>query len=82
MAPALLGRERRAHREQVTVCLSTCAVADVPPADAHCGRLWANPLMGWTSTADPMQWITLKFATKEDAIEWAHSNGTARAPNW
>ncbi|XP_011633664.1 NADH dehydrogenase [ubiquinone] iron-sulfur protein 4, mitochondrial [Pogonomyrmex barbatus] len=29
---------------------------------------WENPLMGWTSTGDPMSNVTVDFATKEEAI--------------
>jgi NADH dehydrogenase (ubiquinone) Fe-S protein 4 len=38
---------------------------------------WANPLMGWTSTRDPLSntHMTLEFGTKEDAIRFAERNG-------
>jgi len=36
---------------------------------------WENPVMGWTSTADPVQALQLKFATKEDAIAFAEKQG-------
>lgn len=36
---------------------------------------WSNPLMGWTSTADPMSNVKLNFDTKEDAIAFASQNG-------
>lgn len=36
---------------------------------------WSNPLMGWTSTADPMSNLKLNFETQEDAIAFAQRNG-------
>ncbi|KAG6804581.1 NADH dehydrogenase [ubiquinone] iron-sulfur protein 4, mitochondrial [Apis mellifera caucasica] len=33
---------------------------------------WENPLMGWTSTGDPLSNLHVTFATKEEAI--AHCN--------
>lgn len=34
-----------------------------------------EPLMGWTSSADMKQQITLRFASKEEAIAYAKKNG-------
>eukprot|EP01084_Bolivina_argentea_P200442 342763_1 len=42
------------------------------------GARWGNPLMGWTSTRDPLQSINHgldRFETKEHAIQWCVSNG-------
>ena len=42
------------------------------------GKRWGNPLMGWTSTRDPLQSINVgleRFETKEHAIQWCISNG-------
>jgi len=36
-----------------------------------------EPLMGWTSSGDMKQQITLRFDTKEEAIEYAKRNGIA-----
>ncbi|KAK2080827.1 hypothetical protein QBZ16_000681 [Prototheca wickerhamii] len=38
---------------------------------------WINPLMGWTSTADPMENVHrgLSFHSKQAAIEFATKNG-------
>ncbi|KXS11399.1 hypothetical protein M427DRAFT_102452, partial [Gonapodya prolifera JEL478] len=36
---------------------------------------WENPVMGWTSSADPVQALQLKFAEKEDAIAFAEKQG-------
>jgi NADH dehydrogenase (ubiquinone) Fe-S protein 4 len=47
---------------------------------AWCRRRWINPLMGWTSTADPLENVgraTLAFPTKEDAIAFATKSGWA-----
>lgn len=36
---------------------------------------WYNPLMGWSSSADPMSTIELNFNSAQDAVEFAKSNG-------
>ncbi|XP_034094393.1 NADH dehydrogenase [ubiquinone] iron-sulfur protein 4, mitochondrial [Gymnodraco acuticeps] len=36
---------------------------------------WENPLMGWSSTADPLSNMMLSFSSKEDAIAFAEKNG-------
>ena len=36
-----------------------------------------EPLMGWTSSGDMKQQITLAFDTKEDAVAYAERNGIA-----
>ena len=34
-----------------------------------------NPLMGWESSTDTLNSISLKFSSKEKAIEYAKNNG-------
>lgn len=36
---------------------------------------WMNPLMGWTSSADPMSSLKLTFDTREEAMAFAERNG-------
>lgn len=36
---------------------------------------WANPLMGWTSSADPLANFGLWFSTKEAAVSFAKNQG-------
>lgn len=36
-----------------------------------------EPLMGWTSSADPLSQVKLWFDTKEEAIAYATRNGLA-----
>ncbi|RKO98118.1 hypothetical protein CXG81DRAFT_8628, partial [Caulochytrium protostelioides] len=36
---------------------------------------WENPLMGWASSADPVQSVRMTFPTKEAAIQFAERNG-------
>eukprot|EP00735_Rhodelphis_limneticus_P010780 TRINITY_DN362_c0_g1::TRINITY_DN362_c0_g1_i1::g.7535::m.7535 TRINITY_DN362_c0_g1::TRINITY_DN362_c0_g1_i1::g.7535 ORF type:complete len:152 (+),score=16.36,sp/Q66XS7/NDUS4_GEKJA/43.86/2e-24,ETC_C1_NDUFA4/PF04800.7/8.9e-31,DUF2188/PF09954.4/0.033 TRINITY_DN362_c0_g1_i1:41-496(+) len=36
---------------------------------------WSNPLMGWTSTADPLTQLSMSFPTKEAAIQYAQKYG-------
>lgn len=38
-------------------------------------RTWSNPLMGWTSTADPYVGLTASFDTKEAAERFAEKQG-------
>jgi len=38
-------------------------------------KRWSNPLMGWTSSSDPMSHVKLNFDTKEDAVAFARKNG-------
>ena len=38
---------------------------------------WQNPIMGWTSSRDPIQGLSLKFECKEDAIKYAKEQGWA-----
>jgi NADH dehydrogenase len=39
------------------------------------GPQWTNPLMGWTSTSDPLTEMSIKFPTKEAALAFAAENG-------
>jgi len=39
------------------------------------GGRWENPLMGWASSADYNQALSLKFTTMEDAIRFAEKQG-------
>jgi len=36
---------------------------------------WENPLMGWSSTADPLSNMQLRFTTREQAIAFVEKNG-------
>jgi len=38
---------------------------------------WSNPLMGWTSTRDPLFNVAsqIRFETKEDAIKYCEKHG-------
>lgn len=36
---------------------------------------WTNPLMGWTSTSDPLSTLGMTFPTREAAVEYAERNG-------
>jgi hypothetical protein len=38
-------------------------------------RTEIDPLMGWTSSRDTMQQITLSFATREEAVAYAEKQG-------
>ncbi|XP_030760614.1 NADH dehydrogenase [ubiquinone] iron-sulfur protein 4, mitochondrial-like [Sitophilus oryzae] len=36
---------------------------------------WENPLMGWSSTGDPLSNLKIQFSNKEEAIEYCEQNG-------
>lgn len=36
---------------------------------------WENPLMGWTSTGDPLSNMKVQFKSSEEAIEHCEKNG-------
>lgn len=36
---------------------------------------WENPLMGWSSTGDPLSNTHVAFASKEDAAAFCEKNG-------
>uniref|UniRef100_A0A1I8GVX1 NADH dehydrogenase [ubiquinone] iron-sulfur protein 4, mitochondrial n=1 Tax=Macrostomum lignano TaxID=282301 RepID=A0A1I8GVX1_9PLAT len=38
---------------------------------------WENPLMGWTSSADPLSTMAISFASSEEAAEFCSKNGWA-----
>ncbi|KAF1331331.1 Nadh dehydrogenase, partial [Globisporangium splendens] len=48
-------------------------------------RTWQNPLMGWTSTKDPLHGMVLKFDKKEDAVHFAEKQDADECyvmPGW
>lgn len=43
--------------------------------DANYGQRWADPLMGWTASSDPLNTTYLYFETLERAVEYAQKHG-------
>jgi NADH dehydrogenase (ubiquinone) Fe-S protein 4 len=41
---------------------------------------WANPLMGWTATKDPVSNLHIRFDTKEAAVAYCKQHGTPPPP--
>lgn len=41
---------------------------------------WENPLMGWSSTGDPLSNTLTDFTDVEDAIAFVEKNGQSFAP--
>eukprot|EP00966_Prymnesium_polylepis_P091270 2112333-Prymnesium_polylepis.1 len=43
-------------------------------------KRWTNPLMGWSSTSDPLSntHMTMEFHTAEDAVRFAEESGAPR----
>lgn len=72
-------------------CQASCATSVCNPSgDVLClmaAYRWQNPLIGWTSTADPMEHVArsaLTFDTKESAVAFAVKSGftpSVRLPN-
>ena len=57
--------------------------ATLMPEAALCR--WENPLIGWTSTADPVDTVArsgLEFGSREAAIAFADKHGCALASGW
>ena len=57
--------------------------ASLMPEAAVCR--WENPLIGWTSTADPVDTVArsgLEFGSREAAISFAEKHGCALAADW
>lgn len=48
-------------------------VLEFVPASAR----WIDPLMGWTGSGDMNSQVTLRFASREEAIEYAERHGIA-----
>lgn len=70
----------------VQVCLP-CPFAHLQCDDLTWPHRWQNPLIGWTSTGDPMEhvaWSALDFHSKEEAVAFAEKQGftaVVREPN-
>lgn len=43
---------------------------------------WSNPLMGWTSTADPMSNLKMTFSSTENAIRFCKKRGWKYEVTW
>ena len=43
--------------------------------DYDVSKRWENELMGWSSSADQVQALQLRFKSKEDAIEYCKKQG-------
>eukprot|EP00633_Aureoumbra_lagunensis_P000387 CAMPEP_0197297854 /NCGR_PEP_ID=MMETSP0890-20130614/42155_1 /TAXON_ID=44058 ORGANISM="Aureoumbra lagunensis, Strain CCMP1510" /NCGR_SAMPLE_ID=MMETSP0890 /ASSEMBLY_ACC=CAM_ASM_000533 /LENGTH=224 /DNA_ID=CAMNT_0042775241 /DNA_START=127 /DNA_END=801 /DNA_ORIENTATION=- len=78
-----IGAQPKHHRERTVMIgqrgkhANTSAWADTKAWHITwtCQERWANPMMGWTSTADPMTQLDMRFDTKEQAIAFAEKNG-------
>jgi NADH dehydrogenase (ubiquinone) Fe-S protein 4 len=55
---------------QKRVCLLTARLLKFEPTPK-----WSNPLMGWTSTRDPLSQVKLQFSSEEQAVEYAKRQG-------
>lgn len=46
-----------------------------PPPPPKSTERWSNPLMGWTSTADPLSNAAMHFDSAEQAVRFAQRQG-------
>ncbi|KAJ3409284.1 hypothetical protein HDV05_004530 [Chytridiales sp. JEL 0842] len=73
--PEISRRPVRIYRPANTPTQSGSARSNHWRIDFDSEARWENPLMGWSSSADPVQAIGLKFMSKEDAILFAERQG-------
>ncbi|XGW20338.1 hypothetical protein V3C99_003835 [Haemonchus contortus] len=82
---AEIGGRPAEHTEERTVRIFRAAreATQAPWGNTKAWRIefdnrqrWENPLMGWSSSGDPLSNLSmnLKFASKEDAIEFCEKN--------
>ncbi|KAI8612169.1 ETC complex I subunit conserved region-domain-containing protein [Chytriomyces sp. MP71] len=75
-APASLTRHAvRIYRPANTPTQNGSARANHWRIDFDAMDRWENSLMGWASSADPVQALSVKFLTKEDAVLFAERQG-------
>ncbi|KAJ3323391.1 hypothetical protein HDV06_001911 [Boothiomyces sp. JEL0866] len=68
-------RTVRIYRPAKTNMQSGTAGTDYWKIDFDVQQRWENELMGWSSSADTVQALRIKFDTKEDAILFAQKQG-------
>ncbi|KAJ3103414.1 hypothetical protein HDU97_010160 [Phlyctochytrium planicorne] len=73
--PEVTRRSVRIYRPANTPTQSGSARPNHWKIDFDVKERWENPLMGWASSADPVQALNIKFLTKEDAILFAERQG-------
>ncbi|KAJ3377096.1 hypothetical protein HDU84_009007 [Entophlyctis sp. JEL0112] len=73
--PSLTSHAVRIYRPANTPTQSGSARANHWRIDFDTQDKWENNLMGWASSADPVQALSLKFLTKEDAVLFAERQG-------
>ncbi|XP_033101261.1 NADH dehydrogenase [ubiquinone] iron-sulfur protein 4, mitochondrial-like [Anneissia japonica] len=74
--------EEHIKTRRVRIFVPAPAATQSGTNDTHCWKLefetrerWENPLMGWTSSGDPLSNIGISFDSKEQAISFAEKNG-------
>eukprot|EP01104_Vermistella_antarctica_P020509 TRINITY_DN8796_c0_g1_i1.p1 TRINITY_DN8796_c0_g1~~TRINITY_DN8796_c0_g1_i1.p1 ORF type:complete len:182 (-),score=66.49 TRINITY_DN8796_c0_g1_i1:58-603(-) len=78
----LEGVPPKLHARKVSIFLPTRIATQQGPEQAKLWRLqyqteprWDNPLMGWTSTRDPLSRMRLSFESSEEAVQYAKNHG-------
>lgn len=74
--------EEHVNTRRVRICKPSKNAMQSGTENTHLWRLdfedrerWENPLMGWTSTGDPLSNLNVWFATAEEAAEYCDQNG-------
>ena len=73
-SPTTCGFHATLRPSQLQPSVSCCP----SPLPLACACRWINPLMGWTSTSDPLENVgrsALLFHTKEEAIAFCQKHG-------
>ncbi|TPX35187.1 hypothetical protein SeMB42_g07208 [Synchytrium endobioticum] len=73
--PEISRRQIRIYKPSRTAMQQGTNKADDWRIEFEVQSRWENPLIGWTSSGDPMQATFLKFTSKQDAIRFAERQG-------
>ena len=73
--PEISRRSVRIYRPAKTAMQSGTNETEQWKIDFDSKDRWENPLMGWSSSGDPVQAVRIKFNTKEAAIAFAERQG-------
>ncbi|KAJ3054095.1 hypothetical protein HK097_002681 [Rhizophlyctis rosea] len=73
--PEISRRSVRIYRPAKTAMQSGTKGMNYWRLDFDIQERWENPLMGWSSSHDPVQGVHIKFSSKDDAILFAERQG-------
>ncbi|KAH6564694.1 hypothetical protein BASA50_009476 [Batrachochytrium salamandrivorans] len=73
--PELTRHTARIYKPATPATQSGTAGSQYWKLDFDTQMKWENPLMGWASSADPVQALRINFDTKQEAIDFAERQG-------